>query len=212
MDELRSFLQKNRFFLWSLGAHALIFLILWASNDHKKTINTPFDIEVRESVRSELNQRSAESENRKNLRAKAKRELKKSKNHLAQDNGVRNLNDLPVQRHSDRSEVTEGFSDVSKEGNSNQSYLDRIRSKVEFHKTYPKASRVLKETGLVKVRVKIAKSGHVQKIEVVESSHFKRLDDAAIKAVADASPFDEFPAGVMFAAWSILVPMRFELN
>jgi TonB family protein len=212
ISSVRTFLQNNRFFLCSLGVHTLIFSILLTSNADKKTFDTSLDIEVVESVRSESRQNSSDSESKKRLRAESMIEPLKVRNLLDQDLVNQSPSDPGIQQLSDQNQISEGFSDVSKEANSHQSYLDRIRSKIEFHKTYPKASRVLKETGLVKVKLKIAKSGHIQKIEISESSQFKRLDEAAIKAAADASPFDEFPSDVTFAVWSILVPMRFELN
>lgn len=167
---------------------------------------------VVESVRGGFVQNTSEYKAQKKLKAESKTVSQNSKSPIAKDNETQSLNDTRNQQISNQDEMMEGFSDISKEGNSHQNHLDKLRSKVEFHKTYPKASKVLKETGLMKVKLKIAKSGHVQKIEIAESIQFKRLDDAAIKAVADASPFDEFPSDVKFAAWSILIPMKFELN
>jgi protein TonB len=118
----------------------------------------------------------------------------------------RNLNNF------DNANQSEGFSDLSTTVSPHQSYLDKVRSKIQFYKIYPKASLALKERGTVKLKVRLEKSGYVQKIEIIESSEFKRLDEAAIKAVVDASPFGEFPPEVKFATWSIIVPMRFEFS
>lgn len=211
MNAARTFIRKNSSFLWSLGAHVFIFSVL-AIKDHKKSNDSAVDIELRENIFSELNQKSSKSETKKSLRSDSKTAQQIQQTAFDHDKESQDQSERVVQQIAGQVEENEGFSDISNKGNSNQNYLDRIRSKIEFHKTYPKASRVLKETGLVQVKLKISKSGHVQKIEIAKPSQFKRLDEAAIKAVADASPFDEFPTEVKFATWSILVPMRFELN
>ncbi len=197
--------------MWSLSIHIFIFSTI-AINDSKNPNDSTVEIELSQSFFSESDQRSSKNETQKNLRSASKTGQEKQKTIIDHNKETQRKIEQGDQQFEGKVDVNEGYSDISNSGNSHQSYLDRIRSKIEFHKTYPKSSRVLKETGVVKVKLKIAKSGHVQKIEIAESSQFKRLDEAAIKAVADASPFEEFPSDVMFAAWTILVPMRFELN
>lgn len=49
---------------------------------------------------------------------------------------------------------------------------------------YPKESRKVEETGLVRVRLTLEKSeGRAKEVHVVDRSAFKRLDDAAVKFV-----------------------------
>lgn len=212
IDPLKTFIRRNCFFLLSFAVHTFAFVVLLISNEPQKTPDANLDIEVVESVRGGFVQNSSEYKPQKRLRVESEAVPQNFKNSSVQDSETHSLNDTRNQQISNQDEMMEGFSDISKDGNSHQNYLDRIRSKIEFYKTYPKASRVLKETGLVKVKLKITKNGHVQKIEIIESSQFKRLDDAAIKAVADASPFEEFPSNISHNSWSIIVPMQFELN
>lgn len=48
---------------------------------------------------------------------------------------------------------------------------------------YPAMSKKLKEEGIVLLKILVTKDGRVTEIEIKNSSGFKRLDDAAIKAI-----------------------------
>lgn len=48
---------------------------------------------------------------------------------------------------------------------------------------YPAISRKLKEEGIVSLRILVKKEGHVEEIEIKKSSGYKRLDDAAARAI-----------------------------
>ena len=71
MNALGSPLGIKRFYLLSLGVHTLVFSTLLTSNLQHKTADTSLDIEIVESVRSELGQKLSESkvepQNSKNL-------------------------------------------------------------------------------------------------------------------------------------------------
>lgn len=92
------------------------------------------------------------------------------------------------------------------------SYLGRIKSKIENQKLYPKASKVFKEQGLVKIRMILQRNGQILKIEIAESSQIQRLDEAALKSVAAASPFEPFPGDIQYRTWNLVVPIRYSLN
>jgi protein TonB len=65
---------------------------------------------------------------------------------------------------------------------------------------YPETSRRLEEEGVTKVKVCVGANGRVKTTEVLESSNFSRLDDAALKVAkllrytpptADGKPLDD---------------------
>ncbi|MFZ4402886.1 MAG: TonB family protein [Pseudobdellovibrionaceae bacterium] len=214
---VRSFLKKKFFFLVSFGIHFLLFVFFLNLKSFEKTDDSALAIEFRNDSFTVADQRDKK---RKSPSANISQStfLQKEITNISRENVTQKLakNADGQQPQSGQNEMSEGVSDLSSVGRSEEgyamSYLDKVRSKIEFHKIYPKASKLFKEQGSVKVKLQILKSGHVRKIEIVESSQFKRLDEAAIKAVAEAAPFDQFPSDVKFASWSILIPMRFELN
>ncbi|MBK7844161.1 MAG: energy transducer TonB [Bdellovibrionales bacterium] len=95
--------------------------------------------------------------------------------------------------------------------NETERYLAEIRDQIARQQTYPASSRAFREEGTVKVRLTLNRSGSVVKIELIESSPYKRLNDAAMRAATKASPFKPFPDETKFETWKITLPVRFIL-
>lgn len=77
--------------------------------------------------------------------------------------------------------------------------------------TYPPLARRLGETGVVKVRLKISVAGQVQAAELVASSGFPRLDEAALAAVKRWRFAPPSRDGVPMAVETV-APIRFTLD
>jgi protein TonB len=75
-------------------------------------------------------------------------------------------------------------------------YLHNWRTQVEAvgNKNYPSASRKYGIYGDLRLLVAIRYDGSIQNIEVLSSSGHTVLDEAAIRIVRMAAPFDPFPA------------------
>jgi protein TonB len=91
-------------------------------------------------------------------------------------------------------------------------YLDMVRIKIENNKQYPEVARQRKLEGQVYVKFSILSDGRISGLQIVTSSGFDALDEAAIQAVKDASPFSSppekyFEKGVI----EIKVPIVFEI-
>lgn len=113
----------------------------------------------------------------------------------------------------DQSELNEAFKTESgSDLPPRRLYLARLRNRIGTHQVYPRTSKMLREEGTVRISLLLKRSGQLEKLELLESSRFSRLDDAAIKAIAKAAPFDPFPSEVPFDSWEITVPVRFQLN
>lgn len=63
-----------------------------------------------------------------------------------------------------------------------------IEASIERNKTYPRLARERAIQGTVRLRFKIAPSGDVQKLEVIESSGSDILDSASIRTVYRSTP------------------------
>jgi TonB family protein len=73
-------------------------------------------------------------------------------------------------------------------------YLKRVKDRIVNTWNYPKQASQNKEKGNVDLEFTILKPGNVQRVRVLRSSGSGSLDQAAIRAVRAASPFDPIPA------------------
>ncbi|MCX7770801.1 MAG: energy transducer TonB [Proteobacteria bacterium] len=72
-------------------------------------------------------------------------------------------------------------------------YLQKMKQKIETVWEYPEYARQRGIGGQLKINFSIGKDGKIEKVSLVDSSGLKVLDDAALKALRDASPFPPFP-------------------
>jgi protein TonB len=74
-------------------------------------------------------------------------------------------------------------------------YLETWRRKVELvgNQNYPETARKLKLHGNLILQVTLTSDGKVQQIRIVHSSGNQILDDAAIRIVRLAAPYEPFP-------------------
>ncbi len=76
-----------------------------------------------------------------------------------------------------------------------QEYLFGVKKKIKFYWYYPNPSARRLEQGKVRINFLIKSDGSVAKkeLEMVKSTGYPALDDAAITAIKLASPFNPFP-------------------
>ena len=79
------------------------------------------------------------------------------------------------------------------------SYMESWRSQVEQvgNLNYPEAARQRQLSGDLVLSVTINADGSVEQVEVIRSSGQKVLDDAAVRIVSMAAPFDPFPESIL---------------
>jgi len=92
-----------------------------------------------------------------------------------------------------------------------QSYLEMVRLKIERHKKYPEDARTGRMEGRVTVKFVITPEGDIRDTAVVKSSRQKALDEAALLAVQNASPFPRPPARFFKGPVPLTVTVVFEL-
>lgn len=74
-------------------------------------------------------------------------------------------------------------------------YLDNWRSKIESigNKNYPSAARQNNIYGDLRLMVSLLPNGDIHRVKILQSSGYKVLDQAAIRIVHLAAPYDPFP-------------------
>lgn len=90
------------------------------------------------------------------------------------------------------------------------SYLSLIRSQIEQHKYYPHFSRKQDHEGTVFIKLDIAKDGSVVQATLLSSSGYNTLDEAALDAVRQSSPFPA-PSDYGLGELSLDIPVCYML-
>ena len=73
------------------------------------------------------------------------------------------------------------------------SYLQGLKNRIELVWKYPETARRDGLQGQLVMRFSILKSGKLDEVELIKSSGYPLLDDAAKQALIDASPFNPLP-------------------
>lgn len=92
------------------------------------------------------------------------------------------------------------------------SYLQRLRERIDHYKRYPLMARKGRQQGVVLVEFELSAAGHLENRQVHESCGHRLLDRAALQAVATAAPFPEVPPQIELIETSFIVPVRFVLS
>jgi TonB family protein len=77
---------------------------------------------------------------------------------------------------------------------------------------YPMRSQARREQGLVEVRIQINRAGEVVEAKLETSSDFQRLDNAALAAIQNASPFPSVPGSISGEVFEFVVPLIFRVQ
>lgn len=72
-------------------------------------------------------------------------------------------------------------------------YMQRLREKIEYTWKYPAEAGARRISGEVYIRFTIRKDGRLMLTDIVKSSGYRFLDDAAVKALRDAAPYWPLP-------------------
>lgn len=73
------------------------------------------------------------------------------------------------------------------------SYLERLKNRIEFIWKYPEIARLNRLQGDLYIKFSILKSGRLGNTQIIRSSGYKILDDAALQALKDSDPFWPLP-------------------
>ena len=91
-------------------------------------------------------------------------------------------------------------------------YLQIVRMRIELCRKYPDVARRRQMEGCVVIRFAISPAGEIHRAEVVKSSRFPLLDEAALRAVRDAAPFPKPPPTQFKGEVLLELPIMFELT
>jgi protein TonB len=101
---------------------------------------------------------------------------------------------------------------AERDGRSRAKWQRELVAYLSRFKSYPAGARDRRETGDIQLRFRLDRSGRVTAVEVVRSSGFPRLDEAAVDMVRRASPLPVPPAEVPGESIELVVPVQFHIK
>jgi len=93
-----------------------------------------------------------------------------------------------------------------------RSYFSELSAKLARHKRYPNSARRKQQEGTVTLFFVVNRQGKVLESYISESSGYKKLDDAVLRMLKQASPLPAFPAEMKQEQLTISIPIAFKLN
>ncbi|MBC8199964.1 MAG: energy transducer TonB [Desulfobacteraceae bacterium] len=91
-------------------------------------------------------------------------------------------------------------------------YFEIVRLRIESHKSYPSAAKTRQIEGRVTVRFVIELDGHISSLKIAKSTRYRALDQAALNAVKEASPFPRPPKNLFKRSIPLEITIMFELT
>lgn len=116
---------------------------------------------------------------------------------------------------------TEKVSEIKTEENENtqeqnlkentyiKNYISELREEINKNKSYPSISKRLKEQGKVIISFRVLKNGLFVNINILKSSNYQRLDNAALDALSITKQFREFDKEINKEYLDFELPLEF---
>ena len=101
--------------------------------------------------------------------------------------------------------------EVSTEFTSAKDYFEMLNLKIHNAKKYPVSAKEKQIEGRVRVQFILRADGSLSDVSIVKSSRHRNLDNAALKAIEQASPFPRPPAFLFTPPVTLQVSILFEL-
>ncbi len=97
-------------------------------------------------------------------------------------------------------------------GSPGDDYLERVRRWISQYQHYPEEASRRKQEGTAVLDITLARDGTVLRVAVERSSGFPLIDEAAVKAVYDASPVPPFPESYRRQRGTMVMPAIYSLG
>lgn len=88
-------------------------------------------------------------------------------------------------------------------------YISKLTRTLNSRKRYPELARKMRQQGRLKVRFVLERDGRILNAQLVETSSFAQLNDAAKTLLSEIKQFDPFPSEVSDKEWAVTVPIEY---
>lgn len=90
-----------------------------------------------------------------------------------------------------------------------KNYISELREEINKNKSYPSISKRLKEQGKVIISFRVLKDGLFVNMNILKSSNYQRLDNAALDALSITKQFREFDKEINKEYLDFELPLEF---
>lgn len=88
-------------------------------------------------------------------------------------------------------------------------YISKLFRLLNAKKRYPEISLKMRQQGRLKVRFVLERDGRIASAELVETSNFLPLNEAAKSLLAEIKKFDPLPNEISDQQWAVTVPIEY---
>lgn len=88
-------------------------------------------------------------------------------------------------------------------------YISKLTRTLNAKKRYPEMARKMRQQGRLKVRFVLERDGRIVNAQLVETSNFNQLNEAAQSLLGEIKRFDPFPTEVADKEWAVTVPIEY---
>jgi protein TonB len=106
----------------------------------------------------------------------------------------------------------EGTGNEKKLPNPKNVYKQKLRAQIGYYKKYPRRARRMGQEGNCIIKFMIFPDGSVKQIQMLHSSGYKLLDQAALKAIHSVNPFIPYSEDVSSSPMEFEIPVKFTLS
>ncbi|MGC9257087.1 energy transducer TonB, partial [Desulfurella sp.] len=184
---------------------------------HKKIVENNLVNNKLKSTNIEKSKATSNMQNKQNIHPAAPYQI--SGNLFSQSNkNTPNIN--PTQNYQGTNNVKEYKSpntnkqttvEIGTESIKYVSYMKLLKDKIQNVWVYPEQARLKNQQGTLLVKFGINKNGSLAYADVIRSSGYPALDEAAIKAIKEASPFNPLPERFGVDRLNIYATFSYEL-
>ena len=93
-----------------------------------------------------------------------------------------------------------------------QNYQREILLKIYENMEYPRSAQRRNQEGTLRVSIAVNKDGSLENIELLQQTEHESLNEAALAAVDDASPFNGLPESILDLPMTVEIPIQFRLQ
>lgn len=192
-----------RYFLVSFLLHGLLLAFVFYRQSSSFMSQTPTNVVVELYVPANEPQSSSDELSYKEPPAKKPKEVKKKL--LSQEPSVKpkstskTIEKAPLSEKESTDNALSSMSETerflkSQEGKKMMaSYVQQLKLYLEQNKRYPRTALRLRQSGTVKIRLKIKTDGEFGEVEVISPSPFKILNNAAVDLLKGLGRFKPLP-------------------
>ena len=161
------------------------------------------EVIVKDEVKKPLNEAKNIKQTSKNTPIKKESSQLISNEEFVEKKETEKVSEIKIEENENTQEQN------LKENTYIKNYITELREEINKNKSYPSISKRLKEQGKVIISFRVLKNGLFVNINILKSSNYQRLDNAALDALSITKQFREFDKEINKEYLDFELPLEF---